>query len=189
MKIMGYRLREAIMNAGYRSISSFSSECGFSRPIISQLCNDKYLFEITDYTLHQLCNALHVTPDFLSGSSYYDPWAEFTGQDKTRRTLFDFLVAIGRITPMADGTGRFKLNAHSGNTGEMDGIELSDLELNELLVFFQKRIDTMCDEYMEICGIHNRQEFIKQWHSKEVDDLIISRNKAVDELRKYKSQK
>ena len=32
MKIVGYRLREAIKNAGYKSISNFSSECGFSRP-------------------------------------------------------------------------------------------------------------------------------------------------------------
>lgn len=178
MKIVGYRLREAIKNAGYKSISNFSSECGFSRPIISQLCNDKYPFEITDFTLHQLCEALHVSSEFLSGKEYYDPWAELSGQDKARRALLDFLVAIGRITPITDGTGRFKLNASSGLTGKMNDLEMSDNELNNILAFFQKKIDSMCDDYMEICGIQNRDAFLKKWYGAETQDLFLRANGA-----------
>lgn len=189
MRIVSSRLRVAIARAGY-SQSQFAAECGISRPLINKLCNDKYEFEPSDYTLQRFAQILGVTPEYLTGKEGFDPDNNLSKEEKAQRLLFDLFVTLGRIEPLADGSGLFRLHGHSNlGCGDIESFDMPEDELHNVLSFFQKKLDRMCDEYIDLCGIHNRQEFIKQWHSKEVKDLIISRNKAVDELRKYQSQK
>lgn len=167
MNIIGNRLKKAIFEAGYKSIRQFSEICGISRTTISQICNDKYPFSISEYTMSQLCKYSHVTPEYLTGTELIYPEQE-TKEEKAERLLFDLFVTIGRIEPLEEGSNLYRLYGNSKqldwytNNGP-DNIEMSGEELKNLLYFFQEKLENMVDEYMKLCSIHNRDAFLKKW--------------------------
>lgn len=149
MRIVSSRLRAAIARAGYTQ-SSFAAACGISRPVINKLCNDRYEFEPSDYSVQRIADILGVMPEYLTGKEGFDPVKNLTKEERTRRALFDLLIAAGSIEPIPDGRGLFRLAGSSGS------VDMTESEMQALIKHFQRRLDSMCNEYIELCSVRDR---------------------------------
>lgn len=154
MRIVSSRLRAAIARAGY-SQSQFAKECGISRPLVNKLCNDKYEFEPSDYTLQRFAQILGITPEYLTGKEGFDPLENLSREERTRRSLFALLVEAGNIEPIPNGRGLFRLAGSAGN------VEMTESEMQALIKHFQRRLDSMCNEYIELCSVRDRGKMSK----------------------------
>lgn len=149
MKIVSSRLRVAIARAGYTQ-SKFANECDISRDVINKLCNDKYKYEPQDYTLQRFSQILGVTPEYLTGKEGFDPLENLSKEERVRRALFDLMVEAGSIEPITDGRGLFRLAGSSGS------VDMTESEMQELIKHFQRRLTSMCDDYIELCTVRDR---------------------------------
>lgn len=154
MRIVSSRLRAAIARAGY-SQSQFANKCGVSRDVINKLCNDKYRYEPSDYTLQRFSQILEVTPEYLIGEEGFDPLKNLSKEEQARRALFDLLAAAGSIESITDGRGLFRLAGSSGS------VDMTESEMQELIKHFQRRLTSMCDEYIELCAVRDRGRISK----------------------------
>lgn len=149
MRIVSSRLRFAIARAGYTQ-SKFANECDISRDVINKLCNDKYKYEPQDYTLQRFSQILGVTPEYLTGKEGFDPLKNLSKEERACRSLFDLLVEAGNIEPIQDGRGLFRMTGPAGN------VEMTESEMQALIKHFQRRLDSMCNEYIELCAVRGR---------------------------------
>ena len=154
MRIVASRLRAAIARAGYTQ-SSFAAACEISRPIINKLCNDRYEFEPSDFTLQRFTQILGVTPEYLTGKEGFDPLVNLNQEEQARRALFDLLVDAGNIEPITDGRGLFRLAGSSGS------VDMTESEMQTLIKHFQRRLNSMCNEYIELCAVRDRGRISK----------------------------
>ena len=159
MKIIGERLRGAIARRGYRSISQFASVAEFNRPIISQLCSDKYPFEVTEYLMTRLCSALEVSREYLTGAELVHPQEERT----TEGIIFDLLKRIGKIEPI-EGNKRAAFRLYGKD--KYHYIDMSDRELSSFALFLSKKAGQLCADYVEINELQNsdyiREQLLKR---------------------------
>ena len=146
MRISADRLREAMNKKGLWNNTKLASACNLSRGTVSSILNGRYKSDLRDETIMQICNALDVSPEFLSGKNSFPEG--LTKEEQARRALFDLLTAAGNIEPIPDG--RFRLSGPAGC------VEMSETEMQSLIAHFQRRLDSMCNEYIELCAVHDR---------------------------------
>jgi len=145
MKIYPDRLKEAMYKRGFWNIAAFSRACGVARPTISSILNGRYKSDSRDETIMLICNALNVTPEYLAGKECFPEGN--TKEDQTARALFDLLVTAGKIEPPRNDSGLFRLSSTAGT------VDISGSEMQALIRIIQRRLDSMCDEYIELCAI------------------------------------
>ena len=133
MKVVGFRLKNAIYKAGYRNMETFANACGVSRNTVSCLCNDKYKYTVSEYTISQFCKVLDVTPEYLAGID-----------TPNEKPMLDILIASGKLEML--GNGSYSLN----------GVEMTEKELQNVLQFLVKKVNYLCDDYIEIRKINKK---------------------------------
>lgn len=150
MKICPDRLKEAMYKGGFWNVAAFSRACGVARPTISSILNGRYKSDSRDETIMLICSALNVTPEYLAGKECFPEGN--TKEDQTARALFDLLVTAGKIEPPRNDSGLYRLTAPSGTA------EMTRSEMQALINIIQRRLDSMCDEYIELCSIRGESQ-------------------------------
>ncbi|MCR5810982.1 MAG: helix-turn-helix domain-containing protein [Lachnospiraceae bacterium] len=138
MKIVGFRLKNAIYKAGYRNMETFANACGVSRNTVSCLCNDKYKYTVSEYTISQFCKVLDVTPEYLAGIDTPD-----------EKPMLDILMSSGKLEMLENGS--YSLN----------NVELTEKELQNVLQFLMKKVIDLCDDYIEIRALSQKDMFVR----------------------------
>lgn len=138
MKVVGFRLKNAIYKAGYRNMETFANACGVSRNTVSCLCNDKYKYNVSEYTISQFCKVLDVTPEYLAGIDTPD-----------EKPMLDILMSSGKLEMLENGS--YSLN----------GVELTEKELQNVLQFLMKKVIDLCDDYIEIRALSQKDMFAR----------------------------